>query len=296
MHRSLLTCLLALLVGGAAAFAQPATEPNDQAVETPPLVGPGIVHLVHVLAETSADDAATFRERVNSRAHEIAGAHHHFVGSIGEVSSLGLIKSEGPVPSVAGASTLIIDDEGMLVRTLPLAPKDAKSMDAVLKAIDEVTTSKSVDEYNLPKNGRLAIQGYDPVAYFVNLRATRGNERITSRFQGVTYRFASKEHRARFVRDPLRYLPTYGGWCASAMGDGGRKVEIDPKNFKIKDDRLFLFYKSVFADARKDWDKNEKEWEPAADGHWRKISGEDPVKPLDQAASKDATSESGGQE
>jgi YHS domain-containing protein len=129
------------------------------------------------------------------------------------------------------------------------------------------------DRYNLPKD-RLAIEGYDPVAYFDPGKPAKGSERITAEFRGAVYRFASEESRLRFAQDPERYAPTYGGWCASAMAYKGGKVGIDPKNFKVKDGRLHLFYKSVFADALKDWNKNEKAWEPLADANWQKLTGE----------------------
>jgi hypothetical protein len=59
------------------------------------------------------------------------------------------------------------------------------------------------------------------------------------------------------------------------MGAKGTKVEIDPTNFKVKDGRLHLFYKDFFSDALKDWNRNEKEWEPKADTNWKKTTGED---------------------
>lgn len=129
-------------------------------------------------------------------------------------------------------------------------------------------------EYNLPKDSTLAVQGYDVVAYFADKKATKGEDRFTADYRGVTYRFASQEHQAAFIASPLKYLPTYGGWCASAIGAKGEKVSIDPTNFKVKDGRLFLFYKGLLSDALKDWNKHEKEWEPAADANWKKIAGE----------------------
>ena len=62
------------------------------------------------------------------------------------------------------------------------------------------------------------------------------------------------------------------------MGAKGTKVEISPTSFKVKDGRLFLFYKSLFSDALSDWNKHEGEWEPAADRHWKKLTNEDPIK------------------
>lgn len=129
-------------------------------------------------------------------------------------------------------------------------------------------------DYNLPKGSALGVQGYDVVSYFTENKARKGDETLTAEYRGVTYRFATAAHRDAFVAEPRRFVPTYGGWCASAIGAKGEKVSIDPTNFKVKDGRLFLFYKGLFADALKDWNTHEREWEPAADLNWKRISGE----------------------
>ena len=70
-------------------------------------------------------------------------------------------------------------------------------------------------------------------------------------------------------------------FVAGQLGDDpatlpkGTKVEVDPTNFKVKEGRLHLFYKSLFGDAQKDWNQHEREWEPAADINWKKLTGEE---------------------
>ena len=54
----------------------------------------------------------------------------------------------------------------------------------------------------------------------------------------------------------------------------GKKVEIDPTNFKVTDGRLFLFFKAFYANARSDWDKDEPAQTSKADANWKRISGE----------------------
>ena len=81
-------------------------------------------------------------------------------------------------------------------------------------------------DYNLPAN-KVAIQGYDPVAYFTLSKAVLGSEALKLAHEGVTYHFSSAETLAAFQAAPAKYLPTYGGWCATAMAKG-EKVEIDP--------------------------------------------------------------------
>jgi hypothetical protein len=129
-----------------------------------------------------------------------------------------------------------------------------------------------VAEYNLPAD-KLALQGYDPVAYFDQGRSVKGSADIEAVHATVRYRFASEAHRTAFTNAPAKYLPTYGGWCATAMSKGD-KVDIDPTNFKVTDGRLFLFYNGFWGNARKDWAKNEAALTKEADAAWKKLSGE----------------------
>jgi len=120
---------------------------------------------------------------------------------------------------------------------------------------------------------RLAIDGHDPVAYFEVGEARRGKNEFIADYNGAVYRFESEAHRKAFAADPIKYAPAYGGWCATAMADG-RKVEIDPNNFKITNGRLFLFYKDFFTNARNKWVKDEGNLTAKADAAWKQTIGE----------------------
>lgn len=130
----------------------------------------------------------------------------------------------------------------------------------------------AIKEYNLGKD-KVALSGYDPVAYFTQNKAVKGRKEITAEHQGVTYQFATVEDQKLFTESPEKYLPTYGGWCATAMAKG-EKVEIDPTNFKVTNGRLFLFFKAFYANAIKDWNKDEANLTIKADASWKKFSGE----------------------
>ncbi len=129
-----------------------------------------------------------------------------------------------------------------------------------------------LEEYNLGPD-RLALQGYDPVSYFTGPKPQKGRKEFSTQHRGVTYFFASEEHRKLFNADPAKYEPTYGGWCATAMAKG-EKVEIDPANFKITNGRLFLFFKAFYANALKEWNRDEANLTAKADAHWHRLSGE----------------------
>jgi YHS domain-containing protein len=89
--------------------------------------------------------------------------------------------------------------------------------------------------------GGVAIEGYDPVAYFTDGKPVEGSKAHTFAWQGATWRFASAEHRALFAADPEKYAPQYGGYCAYAVGNG-YTAGIDPEAWTIHDGKLYLNY------------------------------------------------------
>lgn len=131
------------------------------------------------------------------------------------------------------------------------------------------TSAKRVKEFNL--ENKLALQGYDPVAYFVQKKALKGKKEITATHEGVVYYFASQGNKDLFVKNPSAYEPQYGGWCAYAMGANGEKVEVDPQTFKIVNGKLFLFYNAYFNNTLKSWNKDEANLNKKADASWKKF-------------------------
>lgn len=131
--------------------------------------------------------------------------------------------------------------------------------------------------HNLDKSA-LAIEGYDPVAYFPEGggKPAKGDAANTVTHEGVTYRFTSRDHAELFKKHPARYVPAHGGWCTYAMGKDGSKVEVDPKSYVVSNGRLFLFYKDLITDTRKSFLKEQASLTKAADTNWKKLSGEDP--------------------
>jgi YHS domain-containing protein len=123
---------------------------------------------------------------------------------------------------------------------------------------------------NIPKSG-LAIEGYDPVAYFTAGKAIEGKKELNASDGGVTYHFSTAQNRDLFKADPARYKPQYGGWCAYAMGASGEKVEVDPETFKVLNGKLYLFYNKYFNNTLKSWNKDEPELKKKADANWMKL-------------------------
>ena len=125
--------------------------------------------------------------------------------------------------------------------------------------------------YNLPSSG-LALEGYCPVAYFAVNKPVRGKPQFASTYDDVTYHFVSAEAKSAFNKDPEKYLPAYGGWCAFGMAIQD-KFPIDPTSFKIVNGRLMLFLKNRDIDARELWNQgDEAQFIAQADAHWKKVS------------------------
>ena len=141
---------------------------------------------------------------------------------------------------------------------------------------------RTIREWNLPKadraGKRLAIKGYDPVAYFPEGggKATKGKKDYELVHEGVTYRFANARNRDRFKHNPTRYEPAHGGWCSYAMITGD-KTAPNPKTFIVKDDRLFLFYNALLGNTKKSWLKGDHDQQAGrADTRWERIAKEKP--------------------
>ena len=138
---------------------------------------------------------------------------------------------------------------------------------AVVKAQDQSALRKK--QFNL--EGSLAIDGYDPVAYFKSNKAIKGKKDLAVSHQGIIYYFSSVENKDAFKKSPSHYEPEYGGWCAYAMGEKGEKVSVDPGTFKIVDNKLYLFYNRFFNNTLKSWNKDEARLKKSADTHWKQI-------------------------
>jgi YHS domain-containing protein len=134
--------------------------------------------------------------------------------------------------------------------------------------VSSAQDQKRTQAFNLEKG--LAVQGYDVVAYF-NGKAIKGESSLAVIHQGIRYHFSSTVNKEEFKKNPGKYEPQYGGWCAYAMGTTGEKVEIDPETFKILNGKLYLFYNKRFNNTLKTWNKDEQALKTKADANWGRL-------------------------
>ena len=99
----------------------------------------------------------------------------------------------------------------------------------------------------------LAIEGYDPVAYFTLQRATPGIAQFEYEWDEHRWQFANAKHRDMFKADPVRYAPQFETFCAVSLARGEVHVS-NPEYWLIVDEKLYLFGKAIGPELfRKDY-------------------------------------------
>ena len=94
----------------------------------------------------------------------------------------------------------------------------------------------------------LAIEGYDPVAYFVDARPVLGLEEFEASEAGAVWRFHNEGNRASFVAHPDIYGPQFGGYDPVDVARGVT-VPGNPRFWLISGQRLYLFGREQSRDA-----------------------------------------------
>jgi len=119
----------------------------------------------------------------------------------------------------------------------------------------------------------VGIHGYDPVVYFTEGKAVKGDPQFTSSYGGAVYHFRSNDDKLAFEKDPAKYAPQYGGYCAMAMAMG-KQEDADPNFFLVHDGKLLLQRnEKAHMMFVKDPAGNHKK----ADEQWKKMQGDHPI-------------------
>lgn len=137
----------------------------------------------------------------------------------------------------------------------------------VLTVLVFSTASVMAGSVNVDSSG-LAIKGFDPVAYFSDNKALKGNQKFRHKFGGAVYQFASQKNLDLFSKNPGKYTPQYGGYCAYGVAQG-YKVKIEPEQFSVVKGKLYLNYN---AGVQRSWKKDVSGYVSKANSNWTKIS------------------------
>lgn len=111
---------------------------------------------------------------------------------------------------------------------------------------------------------KVAIKGYDVVAYFTDATPTKGKSELAVSWNDAKWYFATAEHRDLFLEDPEHYTPQFGGYCSMALAVGKIK-DVNPEVWTIIDGKLYLSFSEVFLDK---FSKDAAENIPKAEKNW----------------------------
>ena len=94
----------------------------------------------------------------------------------------------------------------------------------------------------------VAIEGFDPVAYFVDGAAMQGTAEFEANLWGAVWRFRNDGNRAEFLAHPEVYGPQYGGYDPVDIARGVLNA-ANPRFYVIAEQRLYLFSREDNRDA-----------------------------------------------
>jgi len=115
--------------------------------------------------------------------------------------------------------------------------------------------------------GKLALSGYDAVSYFKDGKPVVGKSAFAYTWMDAVWHFSSAENRDAFAKEPEKYAPQYGGYCAFGTSQG-HLVPGDPQAWKVVDDKLYLNYNK---DVQKFWLQDVPGNIQKADENWPKL-------------------------
>ena len=127
------------------------------------------------------------------------------------------------------------------------------------------TALSPVNAVAVAEDASVMLKGADVVAYFTENRYVQGQANNKSTYEGVTFHFASAANKALFDRDPRKYLPEYGGYCANGISYG-IPWGGDADRFKMINGKLYIFGGQGSLDA---WNLDEKRNFALAEKYWK---------------------------
>jgi YHS domain-containing protein len=134
----------------------------------------------------------------------------------------------------------------------------------VVTMLSVATFAQSTKHLNV--KDKIAIQGFDPVAYFESNKAIEGKKEIVADYNGATYQFSSENNKVLFLKNPAQYEPQFGGFCAYGISEG-HESPIQPEAFTIVDHKLYLNYNLK---VRALWSKDQATRIEKANVNWKK--------------------------
>ena len=168
-----------------------------------------------------------------------------------------------PISFLSGLVVAIAVPVLLNAASLSWHPSKIAQDNGIVVLAEETTKPAPKARMNVDSNG-VILKGYDPVAYFTRHQAVKGKAAIQTKFGGAIYYFVSVADKVAFSKNPSRYVPQYGGFCAYHVCKGELK-DSDPAAFFIDKGKLYV---CSAADSAKEFRSNIDENIRKADDYW----------------------------
>ncbi|MDX2158772.1 MAG: YHS domain-containing (seleno)protein [Hyphomicrobiaceae bacterium] len=156
---------------------------------------------------------------------------------------------------------------------MPIAVSRAVALFVCLLAVLGGATEAVAQKPEIYQSGQerfgasLAVGGFDTVAYHTQGLPVPGNAAFRVSWKGAEWRFSSSENRDRFVKEPDKYAPQFGGYCAFAVAYGSTAAG-DPRVFSIAKGKLYL---NLNESVQSSWARDQDNLIQRAERNWPKV-------------------------
>jgi YHS domain-containing protein len=135
-----------------------------------------------------------------------------------------------------------------------------------------ISTTFFAQKLHYNTNDGFIAEGYDVVSYFINKKPVEGNKKHQTTYDGVKFKFSSAENLEAFIKNPKKYIPQYGGFCAYAIAAKKTKMDIDAESYEIRDGKLYLFYNAWFSNKLENWkEEDTPKLQKKGDKNWNEL-------------------------
>ena len=109
------------------------------------------------------------------------------------------------------------------------------------------------------------------VAYFKESKPVQGKKNFLYQWHDAYWLFSTKENLEAFSKEPQKYAPQFGGYCAWGLAEG-HKAPTQPDAWTIVDEKLYFNYNT---DVRNVWKKDIPGNIEKGNKNWQQIKDKD---------------------
>ena len=146
-----------------------------------------------------------------------------------------------------------------------------KKVWVVVMAMVSICSAVSAQKSPVYAPKGVALDGYDAVAFFTQGKPVKGSSNYALQWNGAQWLFADKADLESFKKEPEKYAPQYGGYCAYGASQG-HKASVEINTWSVVNNKLYLNYDQK---VKSTWVKDEASYIESADKKWPQIMNKD---------------------